>query len=343
VEKEDGVKRVKAAVIGLGWIGSVYARIVAQAHNAELVAVCDRSADKADPLAKELGAPAFTDARLMFEAVKGIEAVIIATPEPAHFDPVRAAVDARVNILLEKPVATVMAEAREILRLTREAGLTLGVCHHLRFDARYAAVREAVASGDVGDIVHMYARRFLPTWSPQHLGGRVEITFWTGVHDLDMMNWIVGQRAVQVTARGRKNVLKDMGVHDVIVSIIEYADGTLAVLENSWATPTLQGRPRAFVLDVRGTKGAAEVSGYETGAQVYTERSARVVDTFHRMNLNGRWIGAYRELVLDYFDAVRNGRQPLVRGEEGLASTLIADAILRSLASGRTEDVDWSE
>lgn len=94
---------------------------------------------------------------------------------------------------------------------------------------------------------------------------------------------------------------------------------------------------------MRGTKGSAEVSGYETGAQVYTEHTARAIDTFHRANLNGVWIGAYRELTLNYFDALLNGRSPLVTGEDGLASTLIADAILRSLASGRTEAVDWSD
>ena len=337
------MEQIKVAVIGVGWIGSLYAQIVSQAHNAKLVAVCSRTPDTAQSVARELGTAAYTDARVMFKEQKGIQATIIATPEPAHLDPVRAAVEAGSHILLEKPIATVMSEARQIVKLVRESGLTLGVCHHLRFDARYAAIRDAVAAGDVGEIVHIYARRFLPIWSPKHLNGRVEITYWTGVHDLDMMNWITGQRAVRVTARGRKNVLKEMGVHDVIVSIIEYADGTLAVLENSWATPTLQGRPRAYIFDVRGTKGSAEVSGYETGAQVYTEHSARAVDTFHRANLNGVWIGAYRELTLNYFDALLNGRSPLVTGEDGLASTLIADAILRSLASGRTETVDWSD
>jgi predicted dehydrogenase len=337
------VGQLKAAVVGVGWMGSVYARIVAQAHNAELVAVCSRSRETVDPIARELGTTAYTDARVMFKEQKGIQATIIATPESAHLDPVRAAVEAGSNILLEKPVATVMSEAREIIQLACEAGVTLGVCHHLRFDARYAAIHDAVAAGDIGEIVHIYARRFLPTWSPEHLKGRVEITHWTGVHDLDMMNWIVGRKAVRVTAHGRMNVLKALGVHDVIISTIEYADGTLAVLENSWATPTLQGRPRAYIFDVRGTKGSAEVSGYETGAQVYTEQSARAIDTFHRMKLNGVWVGAYRELVLNYFDAVLHGRPPLVAGEDGLASTLIADAILRSLASGRTEDVQWGD
>lgn len=334
---------IRVAVIGVGWIGSLYARIVSQAHNAELTAVCSRTSDTAQAVAKELHTVAYTDARVMFKEQRGIQATIIATPEPDHLDPVRAAVEAGSHILLEKPVATVMSEARQIVKLVRDSGLTLGVCHHLRFDARYAAIHDAVAAGDVGDIVHIYARRFLPLWSPKHLNGRVEITYWTGVHDLDMMNWIIGQRALRVTARGRKNVLREMGVHDVIVSIVEYADGTLAVLENSWATPTLQGRPRAYIFDVRGTKGSAEVSGYETGAQVYTEQTARAIDTFHRANLNGVWVGAYRELTLNYLDALLNSRSPLVTGEDGLASTLVADAILRSLASGRTEDVDWGD
>ena len=335
------MRQVKAAVIGLGWMGSHYARIAAQAHNAQLLAVCDRSEERAQSLASELDVEGYTDARTMFRQHKDLEAVIIVTPEPAHFDPVCAAVEAGVHILLEKPVATVISEARQIVRMCRDAGLTLGICHHLRFDPRYAAVREAVAGGEVGDVIHLFARRNLPTWSPQHLSGRVEVTFWTGVHDIDMMNWIMGQRVVRVTARGRMNLLKDLGVHDVIVSILEYADGTLAVLENSWATPSLQGRPRAYVLDVRGTKGAAEVAGYETGAQLYTETAARPLDTYYRMNLNGTWVGPYRDLAVHFFDALLTGQTPLITGEDGLASTLVADAIVRSLASGRTEAVEW--
>jgi predicted dehydrogenase len=117
----------------------------------------------------------------------------------------------------------------------------------------------------------------------------------------------------------------------------------LAVLENSWATPSLQGRPRAYVLDVRGAKGAAEVAGYETGAQLYTETTARPLDTYYRMNLNGTWVGPYRDLVVHFFDALLTGQAPLITGEDGLASTLVADAIVRSLASGRTEDVEWDD
>ena len=113
---------------------------------------------------------------------------------------------------------------------------------------------------------------------------------------------------IRATARGRKEFLKEFDVYDVIVSILEYEDGTIAVLENSWATPTIQGRPRAFVLEVRGTKGVAEVAGFETGAQVYTETNARPLDTYYRMNcVNGTFIGPYRELVAHYFDALLEG------------------------------------
>jgi len=332
---------VNAVVIGLGWMGSHYARIVKQVHNANLIAVCDRSADTASALGEELGVPAYNEAKDMYKDHTEINAAIIVTPEPNHFEPVQQAVEAGVNILLEKPVAMDMGEARQIVRMCKTAGLTLGVCHHLRYDPRYAAVREAIVAGEIGEIVHMFARRNLVLWSPQHLNGRIEVTFWTGVNYIDMMNWMIGKKVVRVTARGRKEYLKQYNVHDVIVSILEYEDGTLAVLENSWATPSLQGRPRAFVIDVRGTKGAAEVAGYETGAQVFTETAARPLDTYYRMNLNGTWVGPYRDLVVDYFDALRSGRKPLITGEDGLASTLVADAIVRSLASGETESIDW--
>ena len=204
------MQEVNAAVIGLGWMGSHYAHIVKQAHNANLVAVCDRTEVTASNFGHELGVKSYTDARTMFTENKDINAVIIVTPEFAHFEPVREAVDAGVNILLEKPVAMDMGEARQIVSLCNQAGITLGICHHMRFDPRYAAVHDSIASGEIGDIVHIFSRRNLPTWSPQHLQGRIEITFWTGVHDIDMMNWITGKRVIRVTARGRKELLRNL-------------------------------------------------------------------------------------------------------------------------------------
>ena len=94
----------------------------------------------------------------MFTENKDINAVIIVTPEFAHFEPVREAVDAGVNILLEKPVAMDMGEARQIVSLCNQAGITLGICHHMRFDPRDAAVHDFIASGEIGDIVHIFSR-----------------------------------------------------------------------------------------------------------------------------------------------------------------------------------------
>src|SRR5438093_8747119 len=137
---------LKIAVIGAGRMGQLYARIAAESPLTELSAVCGQSEAPVEAVAARWGVPGYAGGayRRMLDEHPEIEAVVVATPEWLHLEPALAAIEAGKHLFLEKPMATTVAEAERIVAAANAAGITLLVCHQLRFDPRYALAKEAV-------------------------------------------------------------------------------------------------------------------------------------------------------------------------------------------------------
>jgi predicted dehydrogenase len=336
---------LRVAVVGVGVMGTHYARIVDQLRGVELVAVCGRSRAPVERLAGELGVAGFADEAVeaMLRSHAPVDAVIIATPEDAHLAPARAALAAGAHILVEKPLAGNASGAAEIVELAARHDRQLMVCHHLRFDPRYHELARAVRAGTVGTVVNVSARRNPAATSATRIGGRVPAAYWIGVHDIDLVHWITGQRVVKVVSRATGRSLAHLGVDDCVVSTMTLADGALFVLENSWATPVTQGNPRSFALAVRGTAGVGEVEAYEHGLAIYTEHSmpALGAEVMFFPHVHGRYVGMYRDMIEHFLDCVTGGGTPAVTGDDGWAAVKVADAIVESLATGQEIEVAW--
>jgi predicted dehydrogenase len=339
------VKTLRLAVIGTGVMGSYYARILKEMRGVDLVAVCGRSAAPVEKLSRSLGATGYVDGRYdkMLAEHSGLDAVVIATPDGEHLAPLRASVAAGCHILIEKPLGVNAGEAADMVALCQKAGRLMMVCHHMRFDPRYHALANLVRQGTIGTVINVHARRNPATSSPQRIKGRVPAAYWVGVHDIDLVHWITGQRATKVYAKSTGTSLAALGVDDCVVSTITLADGSLFTIENSWATPRTQGKPKSFLMAVRGTEGTAEVDAYEHGFNCYTVSGAPNPDgdILYFPSIHGRATGVYRDMIDHFIDCVSTGRTPVVTGVDGLAAVRVADAIIRSLKSRGEVDVEW--
>ncbi len=247
-------------------------------------------------------------------------------------EPVLAALEAGMHVCVEKPLATTVAEGEQMVARAREAGRLLMVGHTLRFQPQFIAMREAVAKGQIGRVLHFFARRNNPSSVRDRLGGRVSVAFFLGVHDIDAMLWAAQQPVIQVFA---KAVPGPQGVDDTILSILTFADGSLGLLENSWGMPEVMGRLRRFQFDVIGTHGVIEVYAHEQGIGIYTAHGATFPNTLWLPEIHGRLGGVYRDQVAHFVDCVARGRTPACTGEEGLQAVRVAAAIMRSLQEGR--------
>jgi predicted dehydrogenase len=328
------VARLKLAVVGAGRMGRLYARIAAELPQTALAAVCGRSESSVADLARRWGVPGYAggDARRMLDARPEIDAVVVATPEWLHVEPALAAIRAGKHLLLEKPMATSVADATRIREAAEAAGITLMVCHQLRFDPRYALAKEAVERGAIGELRHVYARRNTTSLAAARVEGRIPLTCWISPHELDLLLWITGSPVVGVCARSRGGARRPDGF---FLATLRFAGGVVAVFEQSWGTAPLGGRPRQAQLDLRGSTGAIEVTPQEQGLAIFKEDGAEYPAVMESPVVHGRVFGVFPALVAHFAACVSNGRPPLVGGKEGLAAVAVAEAIARALQTGR--------
>ena len=330
---------LKLAVVGVGRMGQLYARIASELPVTELVAVCGQRPEPVAALAQQLGVPAYSGGayRQMLDAHPEIDAVVVATPEWLHLDPALAVLEAGKHLLLEKPIATDLDEAHRIVAAAESAGTTLMVCHQLRFDPRYAHAKEALDRGDIGELRHAYARRHNTAAGAARVQGHIPLTCWISPHDLDLLLWLTGSPVTGVTAftRGRQNE-----PDGYFQTTLRFASGVTAVFEQSWTAPRLGGRPHQTLLDLRGTLGAIEVSPSEQGLAIFTAGAPVYPVLFDSPVVHGRVFGVFPALVSHFVDCVLRPRPPLTGGREALAAVRVADAIGRALAAGREIALD---
>ena len=321
-------------------MGQLYARLIDEYALTRLVAVCGNSNGSTDALAGQYKVPGYSDGQhiAMLESHPQIDAVVVAASEWAHAEPAMAALDAGKHVLVEKPLAVSAEDAARIVAAADRSGRQLMVCHSLRFDPPYAAMQAAVAGGEIGEILNLYARRNPPQEAAKRVLGKFPLAYWLAPHDIDMMLWTVGSPIVKVKAFSRQG---GKGLQDFILAVFTFANGAIGVLENAWGTPAHSGRPQYEQFTIRGTAGAAEVLGHENGVAVYrTDNPPTFADTGYTPVLHGRQEGMFRALFQHFIAVVRGEQEAVISGGDGLAAIRVAAAIDRSLQSGEEVAVE---
>jgi UDP-N-acetylglucosamine 3-dehydrogenase len=327
------------AIIGAGRMGTLYGQIANELVQAQLVALCGETAESTRAAAEKLNVPGYASGRWqeMLERHPEIEAVVVATPEWIHREPVIDALNSGRHVLVEKPLAVSPTDAWHMADTARSSGKVLTVCHSQRFNPRFALMREAVVSGDIGKVMHVYARRHSLQPAVNRVLGHFPLPYWLAPHDIDMMLWTVGAPVKAVNAWSG-----DGGASrtDFIGASLRFANGVVGVLEASWCTPGSGGRPLNELFTVRGDAGSVEVIGHEQGLAIYRgDGTVRFPDTYHSPVINGQTDGYYRSLLRHFIGAVRGLWPVCITAEEAAAVIDVACAIQVSIESGREAPV----
>jgi predicted dehydrogenase len=321
-------------IIGAGVMGQIFAPCLSAIAAAELASVADIDESRAQELATRYDIPYYREYEQMLEA-EDVDAVLVLTPDRYHRDPCIAAAERGKHIFVEKPLATIVEEGKQIVESAKENNVVLMVGHCLRFDPRIASVEQAVRNGDLGELIHIHTRRNAYLHTGQKYAQSSTLAFFLSVHDADMVNWITGSRVVKVFSQGISKSLRVYEEYDSTFSILEFEDGTIACLENSWALPETVTQISPHALEVVGTEGMCLLQMGEQGMSVYTKSSTTFPDLITRSKLHDTIVGVYREEMIHFIDCVLNGKKPLVTGEDGLAAARVAIAIQESLVSGQ--------
>ena len=322
-------KEFSIGVIGLGVFGSRHASVCLNHPNFHLLGVADTKPELVEQFTKEYGVPGFTDYRKLLD-IPNLQVVTIATSDQFHHGPCKDAAEMGLNIFLEKPIADNSTHAKEIIENANRHNVKLMVGHTLRYDPRYIAVRQMVLDGQLGKIIHIYARRNATITSGKRLQGRVDAMIFQGVHDIDFLQWLTGSKICKVYAEASSNLLKDLHVNDTTMSTLRFENGVIGLLEQSWALPA--GMPSALdvELEVVGTEGSAYLDLRSQSISVFTAGTLRQPDLIYGLPDQHFLIDEYNHLA----KYLSGKTEPKVSGEEALSALEVAEAIMQSAQNG---------
>jgi predicted dehydrogenase len=327
-------------IIGAGFMGMLHARALSQLPGVRVVAVSDPAVKAAPRLPdQESAIEVYKDHRALLDRTD-IQAVVVASPENLHRSAVVDSARAGKHILLEKPIATTLEDADAMIAEADRCKVRLMLAHILRYDIRYAQIKDAVAEGTIGRPQVCYARRNASIAEARRLGGRVEVEEYISVHDIDQVLWYFADRPVKVSAEIVEGPVKrELGVHDFIWITIRFAGGGLAVVETGWGLtdamakwrrPSTWGGFGDVCLELIGEKGALYLDYRPMTLVAIDDEGWKFPDTLHWPQMHGEVVGD----VLDedrYFLHVVRGERPIISsGADGRAALEIVLAAQRS-------------
>jgi predicted dehydrogenase len=324
---------IGCAVVGLGMMGQMHARVWAELPRTHLVSVYDIVPEKTTEVAGKLRAAPCSSLQELLDSPE-VSIVSICVDDQHHLAPCLAAAKAGKHILVEKPLATTVAEADQIIAACDDAGVKLMVGHVVRFDPRYVVAQQAIAAGEVGQIIQVFARRNNIVASGRRIAGRTSVAFFLGVHDIDIMRWFVGSDVVRVHAESAARVLADVPAEDSIFTLMKFSDGSVGCLETCWVVP--EGVPNTLDarLEVVGTLGRVAVRVGDESCDIAGRERARRPDIAYGPEMWGLQGGALRTQLEHFADCVLHDGRPAVSNVDARAAVEVAEAIHESLRTG---------
>ena len=333
---------VKTAVIGVGLVGEQHAETYATYPRAELVLVCDLNPERAQAVGERLGCSSTSS--IDDVARSDAQVVSVATPDFAHFEPVMAMLAAGKHVVVEKPLATITAEAEAMVRAARAKGLKLTVNLGNRGNPDFLNIRESVRSGEIGDPVMAYSRTSDTVWVPTEMlswAGKSGPQWFLFAHTMDLMRWILGQEARTVYAIGAKGILTSRGIDafDAIQAMVQF-DTTFATFETSWIVPEAYPHIVESQMTINGSSGRIQLNGSNRGFELTSDTLGKHMyarpSLWNHFTLPPTWWGAPRNMV----DCVLDGGEPAITAEDGLRVVAMIEATERSIAEQRVVEID---
>jgi predicted dehydrogenase len=311
---------LRTAVIGVGYLGRFHAQKYAQLPDSKLVGVVDPNSESCTRVANELNVPGYAHVEAILDHV---DAVSLAVPTPLHHALGSRLLSRGIHVLIEKPIATTVSEARDLVETARKHNAVLQVGHLERFNPAVRAAAEKLRTPRFVE-----SHRLAPF---KQRGSDVSVVLDLMIHDIDLIQELVGTPIESIDAVGAQVF---SGEIDIVNARIRFAGGCVANTTASRVSLKQERKVRIFqddaylsidmqqkILTVIRKKDAAPV---ESPAQVSIEE-----DTFDQGD-------ALLDEIAAFLQAIRTGTPPVVTGEDGLraleTAIKITELVQRSAA-----------
>lgn len=307
---------LRTAVIGVGHLGRHHARILGGLEGSRLVAVVDLDAERAATIAAPIaGARAVAN---VSEIIDEVDAVVIAVPTVAHLDVARPFLKRGIHTLIEKPLAPSVAEADELVALAAKHGAILAVGHSERFNPAMIAARPLLSRPK---FIEVHRLSGFPERSLD-----IDVVFDVMIHDLDIVLAVDGTDVVSVEAVGI----------NVLTPKVDIANARLKFASGCVANITASRISRDQVRKVRFFQQASYLSIDYAAREVEAWRL--VPQDGGRPKIEGGAVtvvpgDALTSELADFLSAIREGRAPMVTGEDGRKALALAARVHEAMAA----------
>jgi predicted dehydrogenase len=312
---------IRAAVIGVGYLGRFHAQKYAGLPNAQLIGIADPSAASRDALSAELKVAAYADYR---ELLGRVDAVSIVTPTPLHFEVAKAFLEAGAHVLVEKPMTVTTAEGEQLIDIASRAKRILQVGHLERFNAAVLAVQPSLT---VPRFIE--SARLAPF---KHRGTDVDVVLDLMIHDIDLILSIVRSPVVSVDAIGTSVFSNEV---DIANARLRFANGCVANATASRVSMKTERKLRMFQDDAYMSLDLQQkiLTVIRKGSGVGADGMPQVAieeNTYEQGD-------ALKSEIEAFLAAIATGSAPPVSGEDGLLALRTAVTIAEQVASSRSK------
>ncbi|MCF0227006.1 MAG: Gfo/Idh/MocA family oxidoreductase [Methanobrevibacter sp.] len=305
------MRTINVGVIGVGAMGYNHARVYYKLENANLIAVSDVSEKTLKKVCKKYDAQGYSDYEELLKN-PDIEVVSVCVPTTHHYNIVMEAINHGKHVLVEKPIAFTLDEAKEMIKAAKEKGVILATGHVERFNPAVQKAKELIENDVIGDIVSASAKRVGPF--PPRIQD-VGVTIDLAIHDLDVMYYLFDEEVVQVYGT-MGSILDNCEFEDHAEIMVNFDNDATGILEVNWLTPYKRRQ-----IDITGTDGIISIDYIEQSLDVYG-KFAQDIKINHEEPL--------KEELNSFIEAVANNKKPVITGEDGLNALKMVIAANRS-------------
>ncbi len=316
-------------------MGRNHLRILKELESVELVAVADPSDAALSAAVKKYGAAAYTSYAAMLERER-LDSVIVVVPTRFHMEVTLAALRHELHVLVEKPIAGTLEEARTMVQAARASDRILTVGHVERFNPAIQELKRRLDLGQLGRIFKLHSRRFGPF--PARIRD-VGVVIDLATHDLDVMTYLLGTGVLRLVAETEQRIHTEH--EDMLNALLKFQNGTVGVLDVNWLTPT-----KVRDLSVLGERGMFHVD-YVTQQLRFYENSIvegnwdtlAVLSGVNEGNMTRYHINHVEPLRAElesFIAAAASGDRPVVSGQDGIRALGLALALVKSGRRGET-------
>ena len=328
------MEKLRMGIVGLGFIGARYIKILAEEPCAELIAVYDLDERLTSRLAAQYECACCKRSLELFSRLD-IDAVVICVPESEHHAIAIAAAKAGKHILLEKPIAKTVAEAIEIKAACEKNGVRLMIAQTLLFDSRYIQLHERVKQGELGEISYIFARRQNSARVARRFQGKVSFLYYLGVHDIVWMLLYANSPPKKIYAQINDVINRDVGDQDSAFVTINFENGVIGSLCVNWSLPENSAITLISDMEVVGSKGMGVIRVRDHGLEITTNTDIFRPDCMNWPEVDNIIIDGVLKKGFEHFvRSTVNKRSYLVDTDIAIRAVSVIEAALESADIG---------